>query len=151
LLCSALLAALHVAYAAFTMTEVVTPSLGTVLSGASGRQFILNTDETVSGANAADYLFGAVSGELLLDRGKDKGKAAVNIVAENISTTGGVTVGAVPCRFHKDAQTTCDGGGINVNLDKKKTVWVGVDITTSQVHSGGDTASITYDITVTFL
>ena len=159
LLCSALLAALHVAYGDFTMTEIVSPSLGTIFSGASGRQFILNTDETVSGADAADYLFGAVSGELLLDHGKAKGKekgkskgnADVNIVAENITTTGGVTVNAVPCRFHKGAQTTCDGPGINVTLDKKKSLWVGVEISTSQVHSGGDTASITYDITVTFL
>ena len=49
LLGSVLLAALDVAFAAFTMTEVVMPSLGTLLGGASGRQFILNTDETVSG------------------------------------------------------------------------------------------------------
>jgi hypothetical protein len=56
------LATVDVASAAFTMTEIVSPDLGTVLAGASGRQFILNTDETVSGADAGDYLFGAVSG-----------------------------------------------------------------------------------------
>ena len=50
LLGSALLAAINVASAAFTMTEVITPDLGTFFSGASGRQFILNTDETVTGA-----------------------------------------------------------------------------------------------------
>ncbi len=146
---SALLAVLDVAFAAFTMTEVVMPSLGTALSGASGRQFILNTDETVSGADAADYLFGAVSGQLRLL--KTQGPADVNIVAENITTSGGLTVNAVPCRFHNDAQTTCDGAGIDVSVQGVRRLHVGVDIMTSQVHSGGDTASVTFDIAVTFL
>ncbi len=145
----ALVAALHVVFAAFNMTEVVTPSLGTVFSGPSGRQFILNTDGTVTGADAADYLFGAVSGQLRLK--KTQGPADVNIVAENITTSGGLTVNAVPCRWHIDPQTTCDGAGINVTVRGNKQLSVGVDITTSQIHSGSDTASVTYDITVTFL
>ena len=149
LLGSALLATLDAAFAAFTMTETVTPSLGTVLSGISGREFILNTDETVTGANAADYLFGAVSGQLSLV--KTQGPANVNILADNFSTSGGVTIKAVPCRFHTDAQTTCDGAGINVQVKFTRILYVGVDIDTSQMHSGGDTASATYDITVTFL
>jgi hypothetical protein len=32
-----------------------------------------------------------------------------------------------------------------------KTLKVGVDIDTSAVHSGGDAASVTYDITITIL
>ncbi len=149
LLGGALLAALDVASAAITVTEVVTPSLGTVLSGASGRQFILNTDETVTGANAADYLFGAISGQLEIV-GEN---ADVNILADNITTFGGVTASVVPCRWHNDPQTTCQGAGINVQMKKNqaRTLYVGVDLTTSQVHIGGDTASVTYDITVTFL
>ena len=149
LLGSTLLAVVDIASAVFTMTEVVTPSLGTCFSGATGRQFILNTDETVTGANAADYLFGAVSGQIeLIGENAD-----VNIVAENIFTFGGVTIGAIPCRFHIGAQTTCDGAGINVAIKKNasRTLYVGVDLTTSQVHNGGDTASVIYDITVTFL
>ena len=149
LLGSALLAALEVAFAAFTMTETVIPSLGTLLSGAGGRQFILNTDETVSGPAAADYLFGAVSGQLSLV--KTQGPADVNIVAENIVPSGGVTVNAVPCRFHTDAQTTCDFPGINVRINQTRILYVGVTITTGQFHSGGDTASVTYDLNVTFL
>ena len=145
----ALLAALQVSFAAFTMTEPVPPSLGTLLSGASLRQFILNTDETVSGPAAADYLFGAVSGQLSLV--KTQGPADVNIVAENIMPSGGVTVTAVPCRFHTDAQTTCNGAGINVRINQTRILYVGVDVTTSQFHSGGDTASVTYDIMVNFL
>jgi hypothetical protein len=41
-----MLVALEVAFAALTITEKTSPTLGTLLSGASGRNFILNTDET---------------------------------------------------------------------------------------------------------
>ena len=148
LLGGALLAALQVAFAAFTMTEVVTPSLGTILGGIGGRQFILNTDETVSGPAAADYLFGAVSGQLSLIG--QNGNATV--VADNFSGSG-ATINAVPCRYHTGSQTICDAPGITVNVKKNlaRTLYVGVDITTGQDHSGGDTASVTYDITVNFI
>jgi len=148
LLGSVLLASLEVAFAAFTMTETTAPSLGTVLSGASGRNFILNTDETVSGTNAADYLFGAVTGQLSLI-GEN---ANVTIIAENITTLGGLTVIAVPCRFHTGSQTNCDGSGISAQVKKSsaRTLYVGVDLDTSQDHFGSDTASVTYDITVYF-
>ena len=63
--------------------------------------------------------------------------------AENITTSGGLTVNAIPCRWNVDAQTTCDGAGINVTVQGNRTLYVGVDITTSQSHSGGDTASVT--------
>jgi len=148
LLGSILLAALDVAFAAFTMTEIVPPSLGMVLSGASGRNFILNTDETVTGADAIDYVSGAVSGQLNLQ--KTQGPADVDIVAENIFPSGGLTVNAIPCKFRNDPQTTCDGAGINVRVQGNRTLYVGVDFTTSQVHNSGDTASVTYDINVIF-
>ena len=149
LLGGALLAALQVTFAAFTLTEVVTPSLGTILSGVGGRQFILNTDETVSGPAAADYLFGAVSGQLSLVG--QNGNATV--VADNFFGSGGVTITAVPCRYHIGTQTFCDTPGITVAVKKNaaRTLYVGVHITTGQSHSGGDTASVTYDITVSFI
>ena len=146
---SLLLAAPTITFAAFTVTEIATPSVGTVLSGASSRQFTLNTDDTVTGADAADYLFGAVHGELNLQ--KTQGPADVNIVAENIITSGGLTVNAIPCAWRTEAQTVCDGGGINRTVQGNRTLHVGVDFTTSQIHSGGDTASVSFDITVTFL
>jgi hypothetical protein len=149
LLGSALLAALEAAFAAITVTESVTPGLGTLLGGASGRNFILNTDGSVSGTDAADYLFGAVSGQLSVKQ--TGGPASANILADNFSTTGGVSVNGVPCKWHTDTATTCDGSGINVTVQATRTLLVGVDIDTSQVHSGGDTASATYDITVTLL
>ena len=149
LLGSVLLAVLDVAFAALFLTETVTPSLGLVLAGASGRQFILNTDGTVSGANAADYLVGAVSGQVEVR--KTGGAGSATIVADVISTTGGVTVNAIPCRWHNDPQTTCDPPGITAALQGPRTLYVGVDITTSQVHTDGQTASVTYEITVTVL
>lgn len=149
LLGTVLLVALDVAFAAIFVTEVVTPGLGTWFSGASGRQFILNTDETIGGADAADYLVGAVSGQLEVR--KTAGPASANILADNFSTTGGVTINAVPCRWHNDPQTTCDGPGITAALQATRILYVGVDINTTQVHVGGDTATASYDITVTLL
>jgi len=144
----ALLAALQVTFAAFTMTETVSPSLGTLLGGASLRQFILNTDETVSGPAAADYLFGAVSGQLSLIG--QNGNAT--IVAGNFSGSG-AAINAVPCRYDTGSQTICDSPGITVAVRKNQAriLYVGVDLTTSLSHSGGDTASVTYDITVNFI
>ena len=144
-----LLAALDVAFAALFVTEIVTPSLGTVFSGAIGRQFILNTDETVSGANAADHLFGAVSGQL--DVRKTQGPGSANITADNFVGFDGVTINAVPCRWHDQPQTTCDAPGITGALQATRTLYIGVDINTTVAHIGGDMASATYDITVTVL
>ena len=145
----ALLVALDVAFAQLTVLEVVPPSLGTWFSGAPGRQFILNTDETVGGANAADYVFGAVSGQLEVR--KTQGPGSVNITADNFLGAGGVTIMAVPCRWHDQPQTTCDAPGITVALSATRTLYVGVDINTTVVHVGGDTANASYDITVTLL
>lgn len=145
---SILLATLDVAFAAFTMTETISPDLGLVLAGPSGRNFILNTDETVTGADAIDYVSGAVSGQLTLV--KTQGPEDVTIVAESIVQSGGLIVNSIPCRFHNDPQTTCNGAGINVRVHQTRILYVGVDITTSLIHNSGDTASVTYDINVIF-
>jgi hypothetical protein len=118
-----------------------------LLTGASGRNFILNTDETVSGTDSADYLSGAVSGALSVK--KTGGSQSANILADNFSTTGMITINAVPCKFDTGSQTTCDGSGINVTVQATKTLLVGVDINTNTAHTGGNTATATYDITVT--
>jgi hypothetical protein len=149
LLGSGLLVAFQFASAALTITETTTPTLGTLLSGASGRNFILNTDETVSGTDSGDYLFGAVSGELTVK--KTGGGQSANILADNFSTTGGVSVNAVPCKYGTGSQSTCDGSGLNVTVSGTKALMVGIDLDTSQTHSGGDSASVTYDITISLL
>ncbi len=149
LLGSALLAALQVAFAALTVTENTAPSLGTLLAGVTGRNFILNTDATVSGTDAADYLFGAVAGSLAVK--KTGGGQSANILADNFTSTGGVTIIGVPCKWHTDTATTCDGSGINITVQGNRTLLVGVDLNTTQSHSGGDSPTATYDITVTLL
>ena len=143
-----LLAALEVAFAALTVIESTTPSLGTLLGGADLRNFILNTDNTVSGSNAADYLFGAVSGDLTVK--KTGGAQSANILADNFSSFGGVTIMGVPCKWDSDTATTCDGSGINVTVTgQTKHLLVGVDLRTDQVHNSSHSPTATYDITVT--
>jgi len=61
-----------------------------------------------------------------------------------------VTVSSVSCRISGDAQTTGCGAGINVRLNEKKSLYVDGDISTSPIHSGGDTTSVSYDITGAF-
>lgn len=136
-------------WAALQITENIAPSFGTLLGGASGRQFILNTHDTVTGADAADYLFGAVSGELEIDNTGQQG--AINIVAENISTFGGLTVNQVLCSYDGGAQQACGGVGITVTSGPGKILKVGIDMTTTTVHTAADSPGITLDITVTFL
>lgn len=138
-----------VAYAALTITQNVTPSFGVLLGGASGRQFILNTDDTVTGADAADYLFGAVSGELELDNKGAQG--AINILADNISASGGVTVTRILCSYRGGPQQACDGVGIAGSSGPGRILKVGIDFTTNIAHSAADTPSISLDISVTFL
>jgi len=149
LLCLLLALLSSVAWAALRITENVAPSFGTLLGGASGRQFVLNTDGTVTGADAADYLFGAVSGELEIDNKGQQG--AINIVAENISTSGGLTVNQVLCSYDGGAQQACDGAGITEISGPFKILKVGIDVTTTTVHTAADTPSVTLDISVTFL
>lgn len=120
-----------------------------IYGGPSGRQFILNTDGTITGTDAADYITGAVAGEVEIK--KTGGKVfPVHIVAENISTVGGLNVAAILCKFHNDPQTTCSGPGISVSLQGKRRLLLGVDMSTTQVHSGG-TSSVSFDITVNLL
>ncbi len=145
-----LLLASEAALAQITITEVTTPTLGTWLSGASGRNFILNTDDTVSGTNAADYLSGADSGRLNISKSGSPQDAT--IVADNFTTTGGVTINGVPCRWRNNTPQTCEGSGITKRIrSNPRPLWLGVDIDTTQVHSGSDTASASYDITVTLI
>jgi hypothetical protein len=149
LLGSALLAAFPAAFAALTVTETTSPTLGVLLTGASGRNFILNTDETVSGTDSADYVDGAVTGRISIK--KTGGSQSADILADVITPSGGVTVNNIPCKFDTGSQTTCDGTAITVTLNATKILYVGVDLDTSQAHTGGQTASVTYDITVTLI
>ncbi len=146
----ALLAALQVTFAALTVNENIAPSLGTLVGGITGRNFILNTDATVSGTNAADYLFGAVAGSLTIKQ--TGGAASANILADNFTSSDGtLNITDVPCKWHTDAATTCGTPGINITVQGSRTLLVGVDLQTVGSHSGGDSPTAIYDITVTLL
>jgi len=149
LLACTLLAASETTLAQVTITEVTTPTLGVLLSGASGRNFILNTDDSVSGTDAADYMSGADSGRLNVSNTVVQD---ATIVADNFSTTGGVTINAVPCRWRNNTPQTCEGSGITKRIrTAARPLWLGVDIDTTQVHAGSDVATASYDITVTLI
>ena len=147
LLGSALLAALEATFAALTVTENTAPSLGTLLGGLTGRNFILNTDATVSGGAGGDYLFGAVAGVLTIK--KTGGAQSANILADNYSVTEGVIIKGVPCKWHTDTATTCHGSGIDITVQGNRTLLVGVEIDTDQTHTSAHSPTATYDITVT--
>ena len=150
LLACALLAAHDITFAQVTIVETITPTLGILLSGASGRNFILNPDGTVSGTDAADYVSGAARGRLNISKTGSPQNAT--IVADNFTTTGGVTINAVPCRWRNNAPQTCDGAGITKRIrSTARPLWLGVDIDTTQAHTGSDTATASYDITVTLI
>ncbi len=149
LLGGALLVALQVTFAALTVNENIAPSLGTLLGGPGGRNFILNTDATVSGTDAADYLFGAVAGKLTVKQ--TGGAASANIRADTFTSSGDVTIIGVPCKWHTDTATTCDGSGIIITVQGSRTLLVGVDLNTDIEHFGGESPTATYDITVTLL
>ena len=145
-----LLFASEASVAQITITEVKAPTLGILLSGASGRNFILDTYNAVGGTDAADYVTGADSGRLNIS--KTGSNQSATIVADNFSTTGGVTINGVPCRWRGNAEQTCEGSGITKTIQSTpRPLRLGVDIDTTQVHSGGDTATATYDITVTLI
>jgi hypothetical protein len=146
---SALLAALEFAFAALTITEKTTPTLGTLLSGASGRNFILNTDQTVSGTDSADYLFGAVSGDLTVK--KTGGGQSADILADNITTSGDIIVNSVLCKYGTGSQTDCSSSALNVTVSGTKALMIGIDFDTNAIHSGGDSTSVTFDINITLL
>lgn len=145
----AIVAALDGAFAAITITEKTSPTLGTLVGGPSGRNFVLNTDNTVGGTDSADYLFGAVTGELTVKQ--TGGAASANIVAENITGTGGVSVNSIPCKWHTDAPTTCDGSGINITVQGTRSLLLGVDLDTTASHGSSDTPTVDYDIRITLL
>ena len=133
-----------------TIVEQTTPTLGTLMTGASGRNFILDTYDTVGGTDAGDYIGGADSGRLNVS--KSGANQDATIVADNFTTTGGVTINGVPCRWRGNAEQTCEGSGITKRIQSTpRPLRLGVDIDTTQVHSGGDTATASYDITVTLI
>jgi hypothetical protein len=134
--------------ATITLTEITAPTFGLILSGASGRQFVLNTSGTITGADAADHVSSQAAGDITVT--DDTSPATIEILADNISTSGGLTLNQVLCSYAGGAQTQCDGSPLVATSSASASLKIGVDITTSQVHNGGDGASVSMDINVTY-
>ena len=128
--------------------NVVNPTFGTVVGGPSGQNFILNTDGTISGTNAADYLSGAVAGSLTIS---GTNGAAIDILATNLSSNGGVNIVNVTCNFNNTGDQDCDLGFSAVaSLGRGNDMSIGLEINTTQVH-GDATAAPTFDIVVNYI
>ena len=127
----------------------ISPSFGIILSGSSGRQFILNTTDTVTGTDSGDYISGAVAGEINVH--KVGQPLSINILIDNISTSGGLAVNQGLCAYDGGAQLACGGAGISGTTGPNRTLKVGLDITTNSAHVGDDTASVDFDVNVTII
>ena len=145
----ALLLVPAVADAALGLSLAVSPSFGTILAGPSGRQFILGTDGTISGADAADHVSGAWEGRLTVT--DDAAPSSIVILVDNVLTLGGVSFVEATCSYDADAPQRCDGAGMTATSQASAALDLGLEITTAQAHSGGDAATVTMDVTVTYL
>ena len=145
--CAALLFS-TLAHATITLTQVTSPEFGLILSGASGRQFILGTNGDITGTHSGDHISGQSAGHITVT--DDTAPVTIEILANNIMTSGGLTVNQVLCSYNAGVQTQCDATALVVASVGNASLKLGLDISTNQVHSGGDTASVTMDINVTY-
>ena len=139
---------------AYTMAEVsltrtTSPSFGIILSGSSGREFVLNTDGSIGGSSSGDYVSGAAAGVFSVVDTTSPNTLA--ILVDSISATGGLTVVEALCSYNGALQQACDGSGISVNSIGNATLKVGLHVTTTTAHGGGDTASVSMDVSVAYL
>jgi hypothetical protein len=133
-----------------SFNAAVNPDLGAWSTGPSGRDLVLNTDSSVGGTNAADYIGGAAASTVTV-----VGSAfnAIDIVANNFVANGGVSINNVPCKYGAAAATTCGGGGIPAAAAPTTggtALLLGVDVVTTSAHVDGDTAAPTFDIVVSY-
>jgi hypothetical protein len=136
-------------YAALNVTTIQSINLGIILSGPAGRQFILNTSGIVTGPDTADHINGQVVGEInVIDT---TSPLSINILADNINAIGGLTVNQVLCSYNNGPQLPCSGTGMDATSAASASLKVGLDVSTTQTHNGGDVGSITIDITITYI
>jgi len=110
------------AVTALTLTRVNTPSLGVMFAGESSRQFVLNTNDTVTGSVAGDHVSGAAAGQFTVS--DTSSPVTINILVENISSLGGLTVNQALCSYNDGAQQRCDGAGMSVTSVSSATLTV---------------------------
>ncbi len=138
-----------VASSSLTLTQSAEPSFGLIVSGSSGRQFVLNTNDTISGTHASDHISGAMAGRFTME--DTNSPASVNIAVTVLSTFGGLTVNETLCSYGGGMQQSCGGSGFTVTSTASAVLKLGLDISTSAAHRGGDAATVTVELAVTYL
>lgn len=135
--------------AILTLTSVVNPNFGDILSGASGRNFILSTSGIISGTNASDYISGASAGSLVITGDLAQ---SVSITATNLLANGGISIANVTCNYDNTGDQDCIVGltGAQPTL-AGKTLLIGLEINTTQIHNDTDTPAPSFDITVNYI
>ena len=129
--------------------NVVNPTFGTVVGGPSGQNFILNTDGTISGTNAADYILGASPGSIQI---VGDNNAAIDILATNLGSDGGVTIVNVTCNYNNNGDQDCDLGFTDLaKPGQGSDMTIGLEINTTQLHGDNDTAAPSFDIVVNYI
>ena len=136
------------ATAALTLTKQVSPSLGTIYSGSTGRRFVLDTNGNITGSGASDYVGGAAAA--VFQVGDDSSPSGITILADNITPTGGITVNKVLCSYNGGTQQKCSGTGMDATSISTATLRVGIDVTTSTAHTSGAAVSISLDISIAY-
>ncbi len=132
-----------------SLSSAVNPSFGTFLGGPSGRDFILNTNGTIGGTNATDYLWGAVAGSITIT---GQNAAAISILATNLSSSGGISIVNVTCNLNNTGDQDCLLGFSGVAAPGQgETMSIGLEINTTQFHGDNVTASASFDIVVSYI
>ncbi len=132
-----------------TLSDATDPDFGTFETGASGRNFILGTDGSISGSDADAYIDGASAGSMVIH-----GSAVqkIDIIAQNLVDDGGISIANIICNYGGAGDTDC-GTGIAAAAEPTATgtsLLIGMDINTTTAHADGDTASPTFDIIVSY-
>jgi hypothetical protein len=136
------------ASAVITLTEITSPTFGLILSGASGRNFVLNTDSIISGTSTADQITGQAAGEITVQ--DTTPSATLVILVDNIIPSAGLTVNQVLCKYNGGAETRCDVG-MNVTSADTAALKLGIDISTLITHFGGEAENVSMVINITYL
>ena len=130
-------------------SSVVEPDFGVLQGGPAGRDFILTTSGTIGGANAADYISGAVAGMVNIVADNN---SSLDILATNLMADGGVTIVNVTCMYGNGPDMDCDQGFTGTGKKGHgEDMYIGLEINTTQVHGDNDTAAPSFDIVINYL
>jgi hypothetical protein len=132
-----------------TLAAVVDPSLGDYAAGAMGRNFVLGTDGSISGTDAAAYVGGASVGSIKIQGSEFQN---IDIVARNLLADGGVSITRVSCDYGGTGSTDCVSGIASAAppTHAGTTLLLGLSVTTTAAHSDGSSAAPTFDIIISY-